>query len=160
MCGVSAGIKFVGGCLKLTAGCVTVAECGCVPVSPGGEQWYTYGCTVSLPASLSWGSCINPSWNPPPDASVYVAFDGYPASIGGWRGTSSNSDYVVVFGNVDGGDGCAYNEVRMYLPDHWAVFYRKLAAGGVYGTYSLYSITYDGVACSLATADATITVSP
>jgi hypothetical protein len=27
MCGVSAGIKFVGGCLKLTAGCVTVAEC-------------------------------------------------------------------------------------------------------------------------------------
>lgn len=166
------------GCLVTTAGCVVTGTC---PEAEPCIDLDEYVCdlgfphpplTVSLPSTISWGTCSPTPPSCSPSASSMLFYQSVsncffiPIStpcVGGWRLT--DGALTTSWSLLDGGS-CAVWFVlfRFIYNGHVAlVCYEKRIASLVgdspVGTYNLAAIFIDGVACSGASADETITVS-
>lgn len=145
--------------------------------------------TVSMPSSVNFGSCTGSGTCSTSTASVVLSGGCAGGSVGGWKisgafsaptcvaGHKTNADpagtgKIKLYNDVDLSN-CAAWIVKIYFADTsgvgdpaWYVTYSKVRTGAstndIVGTYNLLSIVNNntGVACSGATADATITVSP
>ncbi len=166
----------VSACTCCGSSCITSATC------PGADTTSSY--TVSIPLSISWGSCANPvngacSPNHADETVNHIAGlgcvwgDGFGLGgicIGGWVSNLVQRPVSFILQNADPSRPTCYDWYVRYdfsdlaiLGVTQVVTYQKLrsdVSDSPIGTYSLFSIIRNGVACSGASSDATITVSP
>ena len=117
--------------------------------------------TVNLPATVTWGSCSPPATCTPSLSSVYVTEIGtsclyliYGGCASGWTLES-----VSLSNDVDD-DGCAVWAVRVSFLNASEIVYEKRRTGAQDSPIGTYSLVKFSPACTGATADAYITVSP
>ena len=176
-------IKIIGGCIGIAAGCIALAGAlPCVP-SPYAPLACPSGMAgsyiVTLPNTVSWGSCLNTLIPCSPSIASETATGD---CAGGWNGPGGlgytcRGGWVAPFAfthtllqnGIDAGCAAWIITLDWYgSTEAHTVTYVKRRTGAsindIVGTYSLKSITGSvggiGGTCPGATADATITVSP